>query len=481
LVKNIASSISTSLSATSTLSVVKNSSASINGSLTTSPSLSVSLMGSISTTVSQHSSLSVGLFLQISASATANVTLSVVKNPVSSINLSGNTTGLIQISKKLSASINASELNAALLLQYQLLSSNLTSSITTNASLSVSLMAIVANSISTTQPLTVIKHLNANILANSNINVGTPVEGNITLKNNVYALLDVNGNTWGYPGGSSVLGFYPLSALTLAQQSESSNSQTYQITASFSNEPSITTEIIEVDFDDNPADVLSYSINNNVVNVSVNTPKLVYKESSTFLVQKEVVPLFNVSYNYTTKFNTKIKQSRAGKNFYSGKFYVEGGYLCELKDDGYGNINLYEFSDAINSSYSKTVGSINYDNGYIFINNLYIHSIPTSQLFFYVESLDDIIPTTDYFNYVNSLTVQSRTITFPSGEIVEISEYKKSTELVELYVYVKARSYAVSNPTVTLETREVLYKIVIFPDYDSGKNRILSMVTSQES
>jgi hypothetical protein len=108
-----------------------------------------------------------------------------------------------------------------------------------------------------------------------------------------------------------------------------------------------------------------------------------------------------------------------------------------------------------------------------------ITSLYDLELFFFVESLDAIIPTKDYFTAQNNLLVDSKTITFPTGEQVEISQYEKQTDIVDLEIYVTARSYALGSPLTTVETRTATYVLRIVPDYDIGKNAIKQLVLEQ--
>jgi hypothetical protein len=113
------------------------------------------------------------------------------------------------------------------------------------------------------------------------------------------------------------------------------------------------------------------------------------------------------------------------------------------------------------------------------VRQLDIRAKQEAFLYFAVESVNNVIPTSTYFSEQNATIVQSQTITFPGGEQVEISQYEKSADIVDIYIYVKARSYNITSPEVTLEEREAIYKLTILPDYDSGKERLLQLLAEE--
>jgi hypothetical protein len=232
-------------------------------------------------------------------------------------------------------------------------------------------------------------------------------------------------------------------------------------------------------FNDNPANVLSYSIIGPDVFITANTPAEVYAQASTFMVNRKVVPQFNEFFNYNVRFNTTVKRDSAGNNFYSNKFYSEQNVICFLQDDGTGLIDLYEEITPGTTKKLKTIGKIDYTTGFVEVRGLMITSLYDLELFFFVESLDAIIPTKDYFTAQNNLLVDSKTITFPTGEQVEISQYEKQTDIVDLEIYVTARSYALGSPLTTVETRTATYVLRIVPDYNIGKNAIKQLVLEQ--
>ena len=307
----------------------------------------------------------------------------------------------------------------------------------------------------------------------------TSFQGITSCSTTVSALLDIDGNTEGSPAGIAALGFTPLSSLVLAQHIESEPTATYTITADF--DPLLETEITSVFFNDNPANVLTYSIIGADLFITANTPADVYTQASTFMVNRKVVPQFNESINYNVRFNTLVKRDNDGRNFYSNKFYAEQNSICFLQDDGTGLIDLYEEITPGTTKKLKTVGRLDYTTGFVEVRNLMITSLYDLELFFFVESLDSIIPTKDYFTEQNNLLVQSKTITFPTGEQVEISQYEKQTDIVDLEIYVTARSYALASPLTTVETRTATYVLRIVPDYNLGKTAIKQLLLEQEA
>jgi hypothetical protein len=332
---------------------------------------------------------------------------------------------------------------------------------------------------STQASVNVTKNLSASITATAEAYAESIrlVFANVLCTASTIALLDVDGNTEGSPGGIAAPGFSPASSVVLAQHIESAPVATYTITADF--DALLETEITSVFFNDNPANVLSYSIIGPDVFITANTPADVYAQASTFMVKREVVPYYNDSFNYNVRFNTVVKRDNAGNNFYSDKFYSDQNAICYLSDDGLGIIDLYEEVTPGNSVKLKSIGKIDYTTGAVEVRGLTITSMYDLQLFFYVESLDSVIPTQDYFNTQNNLLVQSKTITFPSGEKVEISQYEKQTDVVDLEIYVTARSYSLASPLTTVETRTATYVLRIVPDYDIGKVAIQQLIAEQ--
>ena len=96
-----------------------------------------------------------------------------------------------------------------------------------------------------------------------------------TINTSIHALLDVNGNTVGSPGGIPSEGFEPPNSLLLARHSESDAAQTYFITADFSSieNPNINTEIIGYSLSEQlPQDIVEFSMEGSVLAIRLNTP-----------------------------------------------------------------------------------------------------------------------------------------------------------------------------------------------------------------
>ena len=103
----------------------------------------------------------------------------------------------------------------------------------------------------------------------------TFVNGNTIINTSIHALLDVNGNTVGSPGGIPSEGFEPPNSLLLARHSESDAAQTYFITADFSSieNPNINTEIIGYSLSEQlPQDIVEFSMEGSVLAIRLNTP-----------------------------------------------------------------------------------------------------------------------------------------------------------------------------------------------------------------
>jgi len=96
-----------------------------------------------------------------------------------------------------------------------------------------------------------------------------------TINTSIHALLDVNGNTVGSPGGIPSEGFEPPNSLLLARHSESDAAQTYFITADFSSieNPNINTEIIGYSLSEQlPQDIVEFSMEGSALAIRLNTP-----------------------------------------------------------------------------------------------------------------------------------------------------------------------------------------------------------------
>lgn len=447
--RQLTCSLSVTATATaSNLDLNKNLASSVAAAVTVNPTVSASrpLDSQVSTTVTVSAPITVTVVMQSAVSATATIpatALSKGVNLAASLAAAVTTSGVMSNTGQAQASINVSA------------STNVTLGVQKNL---VSSISATANATAT----------------------GTGViYSSVVCKSTIYALLDVDGNTEGSPGGLPVDGFSPSSSVVLAQHIESEPTATYTITADF--DPLLETEITSVFFNDNPTNVLSYSIIGADLFITANTPADVYTQASTFMVNRKVVPQFNESINYNVRFNTLVKRDNDGRNFYSNKFYAEQNSICFLQDDGTGIIDLYEEITPGTTKKLKTVGRLDYTTGFVEVKNLMITSLYDLELFFFVESLDSIIPTKDYFTEQNNLLVQSKTITFPTGEQVEISQYEKQTDIVDLEIYVTARSYALASPLTTVETRTATYVLRIVPDYNLGKTAIKQLILEQEA
>lgn len=405
--------------------------------------------------------------------------LDVNKQLVSQISTSFSVTGLLGVSKNLSVSVDSVATTNSILDQTVVISASVVASATAAVDLDVvvNLTSGVSASVASTANVTTTKNLSGSLLVTAGINFGTTVSCDVFVSVLCAALLDVDDNTDGSVGGFATEGFSPPSSVVLAQHVESADAATYAITADFG--AGVETEIMSVSFNDNPANVLSYLVSGNQAFITANTPADVYAQASTFVVNRELVPVFNTAYNYKVRFNTAVKKDLSGNNFYSGKFYSEGNTLCFLSDDGRGIVDLYEELAPGTVVKLKSVGIIDYSTGYVQVEQLVITSKYDPKLFFFVESLDAVIPTQDYFDQQNNLLVQSKTLTFPTGEQVEITQYEKQTDIVDLEIYVTARSYAAGTPLVTIEERTATYILRIVPDYDTGKAAILQLLAEQ--
>ena len=406
-------------------------------------------------------------------------TLAVNKQLVSPISASGSVTGLIDLAKNLGISLSAVATTDTNLEQAVALStaSVVSTTVAPDLTVVINMAGAVETSAASTANVAITKNLAGNLLVNTEINAGTLVSADILVSVLCAALLDVDNNTDGSIGGFATESFSPQTSVVLAQHVESANAATYAITADFG--IGLETEIMSVSFNDNPANVLSYLVSGNQAFITANTPADVYAQASTFIVNRELVPVYNTAYNYKVRFNTAVKKDLSGNNFYSGKFYSEGNSLCFLSDDGRGIIDLYEELAPGAVVKLKSVGIIDYATGYVQVEQLVITSKYDATLFFFVESLDAVIPTQDYFTQQNNLLVQSKTLTFPTGEQVEITQYEKQTDIVDLEIYVTARSYAAASPLVTIEERTATYILRIVPDYDVGKTALLQLLAEQ--
>lgn len=504
LQNNAVSSLSVTASTAANLTLENNSSASLSVSAIASPLLTqvqpISADISVSA-VTEPNTVGVTRDLFASLTAEANLVsfsnldnslqstlvvdqlmtglLDVNKQLASSLSTSASVTGVLDLTKNLGISLSSVATTDSNLDQSVVLSTNSAVSASTTPSLTVviDVAAEISTSATTVANVTTTKNLSGSLVVNAEINTGTVISGDILVSVLCAALLDVDSNTDGSVGGFATEGFSPQTSVVLAQHVESAEAETYTITANFG--VGVETEIMSVSFNDNPANVLSYLVSGNQAFITANTPADVYAQASTFVVNRELVPVYNTSYNYKVRFNTAVKKDLSGNNFYSGKFYSEGNTLCFLSDDGRGIVDLYEELAPGTAVKLKSVGIIDYATGYVQVEKLVITSKYDPTLLFFVESLDAVIPTQEYFDQQNNLLVQSKTLTFPTGEQVEITQYEKQTDIVDLEIYVTARSYSAASPLVTIEERTATYVLRIVPDYDTGKAAILQLLAEQ--
>ncbi len=110
------------------------------------------------------------------------------------------------------------------------------------------------------------------------------------------------------------------------------------------------------------------------------------------------------------------------------------------------------------------------------VEGLKIVALVDAFLRFSATSLNSAVPTTDYFDAKNSLLVQAKTVAFPTGENVEIYQYSKAEELIDVYITVVARAFNPATPEITVDQREAVYKLTILPDYNLGKTQLQQLL-----
>jgi len=98
----------------------------------------------------------------------------------------------------------------------------------------------------------------------------------------------------------------------------------------------------------------------------------------TVLLKRKIIVKYNISAQYVINMiNPLYSSGQADGSIYSNGFYVKGSTdINYLDDDGLGSIRLY----TLDSNYQKnivnpSIGTVNYDTGYIQISNLYITSL----------------------------------------------------------------------------------------------------------
>ena len=98
----------------------------------------------------------------------------------------------------------------------------------------------------------------------------------------------------------------------------------------------------------------------------------------TVLIRRKMIVKYNISAQYILNvINPLFNSGQAEGAIYSTGFYIKGSELIHyVDDDGLGNIRLY----TLDENYQKnivnySIGTVNYDAGYIEINNLHITAL----------------------------------------------------------------------------------------------------------
>ena len=110
-------------------------------------------------------------------------------------------------------------------------------------------------------------------------------------------------------------------------------------------------------------------------------PSIVSNDTNVLLI-KRIVPILNVTKNYVIEYNNagELEGTYNGKSYpdeptlYSSVFsFVTSDNIqhdrCYLRDDGLGNIFIYNYVNDILSTVASNVGTIDYEKGYITLSN----------------------------------------------------------------------------------------------------------------
>jgi len=418
------------------------------------------------------------------ATASATATIGVDINFTGAIDATATTEAVISISNNLSSVCFAEATADATVSLLNNLAADISADALAEASLatSTSLQSLIDATAEVTANLTAEVSLaaNINVTAEAVIQEETPqisLVGELLAAVSCYPLLDVDGNTDGSDGGGPVDGFFPPNSVILGSHPESAPTAVYSITSNFNQtDPLVTTEITKIVVVNNPSNVISSAIAGNQALITANTPKIIYAQNSTFTTERVMVPFENQARDYDLSFNSKLNPISTGKSFYSDSFYSERNLLCFLMDDGTGTVNLVQQVTPIQTKILKSVGKVNYANGNVYLDDLFVKEKVKQDLKFYANSYDAVIPTKEYFNEKNSQLIQSRTLAFPGGEKVEIYKYEKNPNTIDVEILVTARSHVAGT---TVEERTAKYKLRILPDYDIGKNALKQLIEEQ--
>lgn len=116
-------------------------------------------------------------------------------------------------------------------------------------------------------------------------------------------------------------------------------------------------------------------------------------------LRKVLEPIYNITSKYIVRFENPIYQDRdTGGTVWSTRFFIgPESDRVYVKDDGYGNIDMYLENILGEARFYKTVGTVNYSTGQIDINNILIRGLYDREIELMVTPLsNDVIPIRQY-------------------------------------------------------------------------------------
>ena len=114
-----------------------------------------------------------------------------------------------------------------------------------------------------------------------------------------------------------------------------------------------------------------------------DTDPAITSNVTTVRLSKDFTPTLNTSVKYTIPFNNALYYPHAGHDADAGGILSSSGFTISgdtnemfLNDDGKGNVRLYYIADGTTNTYvNNTQGTIDYTNGSITLNSLFITSV----------------------------------------------------------------------------------------------------------
>lgn len=263
----------------------------------------------------------------------------------------------------------------------------------------------------------------------------TFIESNSNFKMMAYPILDVDNNTSGQPGGIPVEGFYPPNNVIFVLTHEDSDPITKNITSSIGDFTGYSIQ---------NSDLISVSLIDNVAEVKVKTPYILGARLQQFISTKILQPQ-SVAYDYTLRFDSDIIQLT------QQKFDINGCQNATLiLEDGI----LY----AKNDLYFVKIGEV-IDSRELVFKNLLITS--SDEILIEARCQLEDIPSPEYYQQVINTRVVDDKDQLGS---VDLTQSLRTAESEEQFI------------ELSVGQTNVIYKIMVLPNFDIDKNLILETV-----